>query len=422
MPTALPAMRGQFGSTEFFLITMPAKELADRLVIPKEMPEWEDLSLEERFQRDVNFNRVKSHIAPYLANDPDRFFGAFIVSVMQHDGLNFEPIGQIVKNLPQLYQQAARQFGFLYFQGNEVLVPIDGQHRLAAIKFAISGKDEKQKDIPDLTPNMAVASDACTVILIRHDPKRSRKIFNKVNRYAKTTSKADNIITSEDDIVAIISREVVAGDVLGERLVNFESNTLSAKSPEFTTLSTVYDSTKAILNPVSGGKINDQVLPDQAHVKLFTNHAKGFWDTLVTKIDLFRRAVQDAGESGDSHRIELRRDFCIGKPAIQAALILAILRLQVPDSDGSALSLEDICKRVNQVDWTVSNPMWQHVLMNGDKVVTGKQAVSFAARFIAYYLGESLAKKEKDLLKEHYQDHFPASERSKKTLPKAMFS
>src|SRR5688500_16490163 len=105
MPTALPAMRGKFGSTEFYLVTLPGKELAERLVVPKEMPDWEDLTIEERFQRDVNYKRVRDHIAPYLAHDRDRFFGAFIVNIMNAEGVEFEPIGAVVKNLPALYQQ-----------------------------------------------------------------------------------------------------------------------------------------------------------------------------------------------------------------------------------------------------------------------------------------------------------------------------
>ena len=79
MPTNVPAMRGSFGTTEYFLLTMRAGELTGKLTVPKEMEGWDDLSPEERFQRDVNYKRVKEQIAPYLANDPDRFIGAFIV-------------------------------------------------------------------------------------------------------------------------------------------------------------------------------------------------------------------------------------------------------------------------------------------------------------------------------------------------------
>ena len=72
------------------------------------------------------------------------------------------------------------------------------------------------------------------------------------------------------------------------------------------------------------------------------------------------------------------------------------------------------------MDWSVSNPLWQHVLMNGDKVVTGKQAMNFASRFIAYILGETLEKKEREVLEQQYLSQF-AEEHKPKGLPKPSF-
>ena len=53
-------------------------------------------------------------------------------------------------------------------------------------------------------------------------------------------------------------------------------------------------------------------------------------------------------------RMEIRRDFALGKPIAQQALVRAILRLQAPNPDGARLSLEVICKRINDLDWSVS--------------------------------------------------------------------
>jgi len=90
MASVYPAMRGKFGSTEYYIVTMKAGDVQNKLVIPKDMPDWEDMDLEERFQREINYTRVKKHIAPYLANDEDRFFGALIVDVINHENMDFE--------------------------------------------------------------------------------------------------------------------------------------------------------------------------------------------------------------------------------------------------------------------------------------------------------------------------------------------
>jgi len=421
MPTTMPAMRGKFGSTEYFLVTMPAKELTERLVIPKEMPEWSDMSVEERFQREINYKRVKEHIAPYLAADPDRFFGAFIVAVLNTEKINFEPLGDVITNLPNLYRDTAKPFGFVLLSGDELLVPLDGQHRLAALKFAITGKDEKSLEIDGIEPSLDVAKDHCTVILIHHNRTTSRKIFNKVNRYAKSTSKADNLITADDDIAAVIAREEIADKIIHGRLVKRDSgNTLGVKDPEFTTLATIYEGTVDVLQ-AEFGKLTTSILPDTPTEKLYRAHAKSFWETILENIELYDKTLHDPSEVGDAIRCEVRKDFVLTKPIIMRALVKSVLRLHNTGADGSRISLLEICKRINSVDWSVDNPLWQNVLMKGSKVITGNQASAYASRFMAYILGEKLTPVEIAALQKSYISYFDDPVHAPKSLPKALF-
>ena len=64
--TNITAIRGKIGSTEYFLATMKIGEFIRTAIIPKEMEGWEDQTVEERFQRDINYKRVKDHIAHIL--------------------------------------------------------------------------------------------------------------------------------------------------------------------------------------------------------------------------------------------------------------------------------------------------------------------------------------------------------------------
>lgn len=405
MASVLPAMRGKFGSTEYYIVTMPAKELTERLVIPREIEGWDDLSLEERYQRDINYNRVRRQIAPYLVQDDDRFFGAFIVTMLHSEKTDFEPMTKIFgEKVPNLYKSAGSAFGFLTLEGTEVLVPLDGQHRLAALGFAITGKDEKQQHIRDLEPRTEIAEDICTVLLIKHDELKSRKIFNKVNRYAKRTSKAENLITADDDIIAVIVRESIVGtnNIIPDVLVNARSNTLTVKASEFTTLSTLYESTKYLLEDTHG-KINIETLPDKATQGIMRKEATEFWETLCSCVDHFSNALLDPTDQGDARRREIRADFLLGKPVAQWALIQAIVQLREEDSDtGTRMSLHEACKLVNELDWSIVEPRWQQVLMNGEKVVSGKSAVNFASQVIAYWLGQNLDDQAVSELRERY--------------------
>ncbi len=405
MATVLPAMRGKFGTTDYWIVTMPAKELTERLIIPQEIEGWSDLSLEERYQREINYNRVKRQIAPYLAQDPDRFFGAFIVTMLHSENTEFEPMTRIYGDkVPNLYKSAGSAFGFLTLEGNEVLVPLDGQHRLAALGFAMTGKDEKQQVIRNLEPRLDLAEDVCTVILIKHDEIKSRKIFNKVNRYAKKTSKAENLITADDDVIAVIVREAVVGadHAIPDILVNAKSNTLTVNASQFTTLSTLYEGTKYLLEDTHG-KINTETLPDKATQGVMRKEATEFWEALCSEVSHFSNSLLDQTDQGDARRREIRADYLLGKPVAQWALVQAIVKLREEDPDtGNRMSLKEACQRVNQLDWSISELRWQQVLMNGDKVVAGKSAVNFASQVIAYWLGQRLDDQEIADLKERY--------------------
>lgn len=398
-------MRGSFGSTEFYIVTMFAKELTERLTVPKDVEGWTDLTLEERYQREINYRRVRDQIAPYLVHDESRFFGAFIVTMLNSEQVEFEPMSRIYKDrVPSLYRSAADAFGFLTVQGNEVLIPLDGQHRLAALKFAITGKDEKQQPIPDLDSKADVAHDVCTVILVKDHDVDSRTIFNKVNRYAKATSKAENLITADDDIVAVVVRDTVVGadNIIPESLVNVKSNTLTSRSTEFTTLATLYESTKYVLEDTHG-KINTQRLPDKVTQGIMRTEAREFWETVCSSVKLFSEALHDPSEQGDVRRQQLRDDYLLGKPVAQWALIQALVQLCDEDTEtGIRVSLSEACDRANRLSWRTDDTRWQQVLMNGERMLFGKSAVNFASRVIAYWLGQELSNEALNGLREAF--------------------
>ena len=215
MPTTVPALRGKFGTTEYFLSMMSVGELVRTVRFPRDMPDWDDLSVEDRYQRNINLARIRKEIAPYFASDEHRFSGALVLAVMNHDNMAFEPLPNVGGNrnpVPQLYQSASRDMGFLTFNGNELLVPLDGQHRTKAFQFAIDGSDDNNRPIEGIKSNLELANDQVAVILVRFDTAGSRRIFNKINRYAKPTTKADDLITDDDDAMAVITRELLSED------------------------------------------------------------------------------------------------------------------------------------------------------------------------------------------------------------------
>ncbi len=92
MPTTIPALRGNFGTTEYFLTTMNIGEFVRTVRFPQDMQDWGSMSIEEKYQREISISRVRNEIAPYFASDPDRFSGSLVLAVMNDEDMIFEPL------------------------------------------------------------------------------------------------------------------------------------------------------------------------------------------------------------------------------------------------------------------------------------------------------------------------------------------
>ena len=404
MPTTIPALQGKFGSIEYYLTTMNVGEFVRAVRFPKDIPGWEDLSIEERYQRDINLRRIRTQIAPYYAGDPYRFSSALVLAVREpEDGkMVFESLSEFGKSsgVPALYKSATKEMGFLTLSGGEVLVPLDGQHRAKAFKFAIDGADDNNRPIQGMKSNLELASDKVAVILVRFEQTSARRIFNKINRYAKPTNKGDNLITDDDDAMAVMARELLREDgVINARLVRIGANTLNKSAPEFTTLATFYDATIAIVNGLGiAGKGSPSQMPEEQR-ELVKEEVTARWNKLLHGIDYWRTAVSDPSQNGDSKRIEIREQTLLGKPIGQLCLVRAFMLMR---EKCQGISEEELCSRLNLINWNVSEDIWTGVLMNPNgRVMSGKNTVNRAAEFIAYLGGAPLSAEETERLLEH---------------------
>ena len=419
MPTTVPALRGRIGTTDYWVVTMKCKELTERLVIPKKMKGWDDISIEEKYQREIKLRRVKKDIAPYFAQDKDRFTGSLIVAVMNYEQMTFERVTDIAKGLPALYEKAARGIGLLTLNGDEILVPLDGQHRVKAIEYAITGRDEANTDIPYLEPDPSLAQEDIVVLLVRFDPAKSRKIFNKVNRYARKTSKGENLITDDDDHVAVLTRSI-SGKLIPGRLVRISTSTLPKGAIEFTTLATLYSCNQAILRH-GGHDIRPANNLTTAQKRLMQKEINDTWTLLLKHISAFDAATHDPSENGDAGRIALRAENILGKPIGQLSMVRAFLRLRDYLRGCSAITAPsngDICRRLDSLDWSVDCNAWQGVLMQGTKVLFGPAAVNLATDFIAWWAGYPLSADEQKNLVERIKENLSDADSLAYQLPR----
>ena len=112
MTTTIPALRADMGTWTNYITRMRAAEICEQVGIASETEEWESLSIEDLYQRDLNNRRVEKQIAPYLAQNKDRFFGSIIVMVRDERSVEFEGIAKISNDVPISYRNLSDDIGF----------------------------------------------------------------------------------------------------------------------------------------------------------------------------------------------------------------------------------------------------------------------------------------------------------------------
>lgn len=291
MSSPYPALRAKFGNTDYFLTAMPLGDLINRIVLPANLPNWHDLGIEEKFQRKLDLKRITNHIAPYFANDPDRFSGSLVLAVMNDDKMTFEPLDKFVgtdNKIPKLYDEAIEDMGFFIMSGSSILVPLDGQHRAKAFELAIKGSSDGDNVISNIQSNPDLAKEKVAVILIRYDNKKARYIFNKINKYAKPTTKATKLITDDDNAISVIVREMIRNDIIPQHLVSFDKNALNQKAREFTTLSTFNDVSVQILGSLKIPSISNPEKMSESEKRERLLEISEEWKRLLSGIDLWK--------------------------------------------------------------------------------------------------------------------------------------
>jgi DNA sulfur modification protein DndB len=397
------------GSTTYYEITMTARELTNSVRPARETDSWASASIDERIQRDVNRSRVMSTIVPYLAQHPDRFFGSFIVLVPK-GAVEFEPLTDLVGKLPAAYRSSSDNIGYLTIDKGE-LIALDGQHRLLAFREVIQGGT-------NLGPLWSEVGDdeVCVLLIEEESAQKTRRIFNKVNRHAKPTGRSDNIITSEDDGYALVTRRLLDSDLdapFATRTVNdqqyepvnWTSNTLQQKSWKLTTISALYESVQDILSYEGYKGFSEKespIAPDEDTLDTAYEKAAAWWEDILA-MDAYKSALKDPStipnvrfDSDDPHTLLMRP---VGQIALVKGLVYAL------NASNGDLTRAEAVRRANMLDYSCPpSSMWRDTIVRADgRMVARKEAYDLAARLIAYMIGaDYMAEESKQRLWEDW--------------------
>lgn len=204
---SFPAIKIQIGSWEYFSLRMKFKELSPNIKFAHDPDIGKPSVLDEMIQREIKESRSYTSITNYIVGRDDRFFSSMVVACLGNMP-KFTPVIPSEETLAELNMEPSdREIGYVTMDQTQNFFVLDGQHRMLAIKNVI------EENLGD----SSFGDEEVSVLLVSRDEnepenlwrQKYRRLFTSLNRYAKPTDAATNIIMDEDDIFYIVTRTLI---------------------------------------------------------------------------------------------------------------------------------------------------------------------------------------------------------------------
>lgn len=304
-----------------------------------------------------------NEIKRYLLKSEHRFLGAIIIAAWGGaptyvDISMDDPDGMLAG--------IDRQFGVLTFDGTQQYFALDGQHRLKAIKEAIKTKPEMGKE------------DICVIMVSHFDTDdgkiRTRRLFTNINRNAKATTGAENIVLDEDDGAAILTRRLltehpflsVEGVVKvftrqGEEgeLRLAAGNVPQGDKRALTTIANLYEIVRVLSFDLDPSMRQPQARPsDDVLEEAYGVISKRIDDLLSAAGDV--RTPLTAGSSAKDLRVPKGKEV-EGAPFMRPVIQKATARVVAEIVSQGVLDWQAVMGRLNALNWKIGDAPWTAV-------------------------------------------------------------
>ncbi len=341
-----PVIRGIQAGREYY-VSMCALRLIPKIFLFDE----EELLPELRAQRILNKARIPELGGYIINNSNDYVFSAITASI---DGkVRFEPYGA---------GEGQSRVGQLHIPMDSRFIINDGQHRRAAIEYAL-------KEKPEL-----VDETIAVVFFIDAGLDRCQQMFADLNRHAIRPSKSLGVLYDQREDEAILTKYVVLNSPVFKDVVELEKSTLSARSRKLFTLSSIYFATKDLLDGIRESQEN--------RIEI----ALSYWEEVAKYIPEWKMVRERKVTSGEvrrkyvhSHGIALHSIGRLGN-----SLIL-----------NNRKNWKSKLKHLNKVDWDRNNSkLWEGRAMNGGRFSKAGNNITLTTNLLKNKLGIELSPSE----------------------------
>lgn len=346
---SLPAIRGIQAGREYYTTMVPLR------LVPK-LFTFNDTQLEPelRSQRTLNKARVPA-IARYVTGNPTEYVFSSVTASIDAD-IVFQPISQE----PGLYNVGAIRIPL-----GVPFVINDGQHRSAAIDLIL-------KEHPELGDE----SISCVLFQDR-GLSRAQQMFTDLNRHAVRPSQSINVLYDQRDKIARVAKHLVHEVSMFRDSTELERSTISNRSRNLFTLSSIHRATSELLKGV-------QLCDDD-----FSGLATRYWTELSKHIEPWREA-----KVGRLRPDVLRRDFIVGHAVALVAFGRSGRGLIDYDPDNWANRLRSF----ESVDWRRSNTVqWEGRVTNAGRMSIAGSHIALLSNELKRLLQVPLTSDEVDL-------------------------
>lgn len=365
----IPALKAKIGTWDYYVTTLTFQQVNDFVSKVDDQLHKSD-SLKDLIQRSITENYIS--IKEYIIKQPELFFNSLVLAVYD-DYPEWREIEFVYDGI-ETYKM-----GLLEFPGEHKIFPVDGQHRVEGIKAA-------------LRENSELANETIAAIFIGHKnddngKRRTRRLFTTLNRYAKPVNVDDIIALDEDDIAAILTRELLEEYDLftDKRVVYAKQKAIPSNNKEaITSIITLYQANvellKYFLFREKGKKLTSKTLDDFLKFRpsddiysFYRDSVFSFWDSFKNQLSVIGNYLQNQEDAS----LEFRNNQSGGNlifrpigflPVIKTALI--IRQREGSDFDNIFTKLNNINLNLNSKPWlyVLWNPVQNKMLMNSDTV------------------------------------------------------
>lgn len=420
-PIIIPGLTGQFANWRYYQLIIPVSTLTQKIddyYFIKTVDEVKEIfskNLNDWLQRQLDYKRLQP-IINYLTNQDDKYINNLTIAIYGGDpewlAIDLSPLSN-EDNLKKLketdddkWQKINSYFGLIKLTGNEILFVLDGQHRVKGLRQAIA-------------EDKSLLNQEISITLISHNTSaegrtRTRRLFTTINRYAKPVSFGETILLDEDDLAAIVTRELIQFYPLFKDTnviaLSKTANLMPSDTEKFSTAICLYNITEIFIDekkvyPVFKGPRRNliKVRPNEETIKTAIEDIFKSWDIFF---DLYPKAKDFI--SGDiSYKEKIKTENLFFLRPIGQEVIFRVIRELI------RLHKDSLIFKLSQIEGKLESNFWNYIMWdpNRNKILNNKEK---SVDYLLYHLGILNDTKRLKKLQEFYLKN---SARTKEKLP-----